>query len=952
MRFITSHSTGTNLNNMARLGARLRNTLRNTMLGVGLMSLVALPASAYTMRLGEVDVQIDTVGSVGVSVRTESRDEGFLPARNGGPSDNTLGLDGVLAAAQIAHDCGTASNPSAYAQSPDSYCMYNQMGISAARNELYNYDGSINTDDGRLNFDDGDITGATAKVTSEIQADWENVRFFARINGFYDAILGRDSSFERAGSLGVADDDQVMDLRVLSFYVNYNMDLMGNPLNIRVGKQIINWGEALFILGGNSVFNPIDVSAFRRPGSEIKEALIPVEAISASLALPYNLTLEGYIGNWDKYSLDPGGSPFANSDAFKVGSKATGARSYVGSGAYSGSNRRNCAAASHANAATSALGGVLDTLLGTCEASADNPGHYQYQNPKGFVESGRQAYENKVTIAGANAFAADVGATLGDTDFLVREGSKNHDDYSTDNYGLALRWYAANLNSTDFAFYYQKYASRIPYATMIAHNPVAGPNVTNPNASSVIRGATLGGCVQSFLANAGAAAALTAGGDTAGATEARERGFLHPAGSPSIAALEAVIVKDPIGVSAAQRSLYAAGSQTRTDIIAAAQATLEARVTALAAANAALTPLIPLASVATLGEIVTDALDRPDNSATQNAQLGCVNLFAQAGTSRGTLLPTGSVSVATRYQIGFYPEYPEDIEVFGMSFNTTLFGWGVQGEIAYRPDMPLQIDIDSLSIAAIAASCAWENFNNIAETYYGLQTIESRCGDFDKPFHGWVEEETYNFDVGTLATFTRSNRFIDAIGADLGILLTEFGWVHVPDAEDYQIPNSEATVGAVAAANAADGGNRTPTVRLSNRCASGSDLPLGGVFGLDPRGPLTAGNELDPTKDTKECRPDKDSYGIALLGQLQYNNVLGTAIGMRPTIAYRRGLEGISPSPAGSFVEDSYSIDLSVSAEYQARWNARLGYTIFGGDELYDRNTDRDYASLSVSYSF
>ena len=54
--------------------------------------------------------------------------------------------------------------------------------------------------------------------------------------------------------------------------------------------------------GGNSSFNPIDVAALRRPGAEIKDALLPVEAIYGSLAITEDITLEAYYGGWDEYS--------------------------------------------------------------------------------------------------------------------------------------------------------------------------------------------------------------------------------------------------------------------------------------------------------------------------------------------------------------------------------------------------------------------------------------------------------------------------------------------------------------------------------------------------------------------------------------------------------------------------------------------------------------------------
>ncbi len=46
-------------------------------------------------------------------------------------------------------------------------------------------------------------------------------------------------------------------------------------LQLRLGRQVVNWGESVFIQGVNQI-NPIDVPAARRPGAELKEVLLPV----------------------------------------------------------------------------------------------------------------------------------------------------------------------------------------------------------------------------------------------------------------------------------------------------------------------------------------------------------------------------------------------------------------------------------------------------------------------------------------------------------------------------------------------------------------------------------------------------------------------------------------------------------------------------------------------------
>lgn len=45
-------------------------------------------------------------------------------------------------------------------------------------------------------------------------------------------------------------------------------------------------------------------------------------------------------------------------------------------------------------------------------------------------------------------------------------------------------------------------------------------------------------------------------------------------------------------------------------------------------------------------------------------------------------------------------EYPKNLKMLGFSFNTTLGEFSVQGEVAYRPDLPLQVDVEDLVFAA------------------------------------------------------------------------------------------------------------------------------------------------------------------------------------------------------------------------------------------------------------
>ena len=396
-------------------------------LGIGVLAgmglLAAGTAQAYNMNLGGFNIQIDTTASVGMSLRVEDRETALLPAGNGGPSDTTQGADlimlGAAAAdpanaatyAGISQSCGTASNLGEYALTYGSHCVFNNQ-TNGTVVEQYNFDSAINADDGRLNFDNGDLTAANLKATFDIEARNGPFTIFGRVNAFYDAAMDDAGSFARSGLTERADDNYVRNLNLLDLYLDYNGEIGDMPLQVRLGKQVINWGEATFFIGGNSVFSPIDVAALRRPGSEIKEALLPVEALKFSFSLPIDLHFEGYYGGWDKFKLDAGGGPFANSDAFTPGSQAQPNRFYIGSGRFSGSNRRNCDAAAEANVVTATYGAMLDDYFGTCDPMSSIS--YNVGNATGFVERDRQSYGSVVQ---SGEFA---GQVLGDENFAIR----------------------------------------------------------------------------------------------------------------------------------------------------------------------------------------------------------------------------------------------------------------------------------------------------------------------------------------------------------------------------------------------------------------------------------------------------------------------------------------------------------------------------------------------------
>ena len=94
-------------------------------------------------------------------------------------------------------------------------------------------------------------------------------------------------------------------------------------LDLRIGRQVINWGESTFYQGINSILNRADARAANTPGVEVKEILLPTGAIYGQVDLLPNLTVEAYYQyEWLENELDGVGSYFNINDQIGPGSNA------------------------------------------------------------------------------------------------------------------------------------------------------------------------------------------------------------------------------------------------------------------------------------------------------------------------------------------------------------------------------------------------------------------------------------------------------------------------------------------------------------------------------------------------------------------------------------------------------------------------------------------------------
>lgn len=260
--------------------------------------------------------------------------------------------------------------------------------------------------------------------------------------------------------------------------------------------------------------------------------------------------------------------------------------------------------------------------------------------------------------------------------------------------------------------------------------------------------------------------------------------------------------------------------------------------------------------------------------------------------------------------------YPEDIKLYGFSFNTSVGETAVAGEIAFRVDEPLQIDDVELLYAGMPEQLAYAG---IRPDFEGISQLDNYQG-FTGPGQtaaGYILSDTLQMQV------TASHIFGPTLGTDNLILLGEVGYVNVQDMPD-------------------------PTVLRLNGPGTSRSGPLPTTAAGNDRSGLLIGISNGPETNPF---PTASAWGYRVLARADYNNVFaGINVQARATFAH--DVNGITPDPLFLFVEDRKSASLAVTFDYLSKWAATVGYNAYwGGVGTTNSLADRDFVSLNIKYS-
>ncbi|PTQ69115.1 DUF1302 domain-containing protein [Pseudomonas sp. GV071] len=171
-------------------------------------------------------------------------------------------------------------------------------------------------DDGRLNFKRGETFSKIFKGIHDLELKYGDTGVFVRGKYWYDFELKDEHrEFKDIDDHNRKEGAQASGAQILDAFVYQNYAIADKPGSVRLGKQVVSWGESTFI--GNSInsINPVDVSAFRRPGAEIKEGLIPVNMFFVQQSITDNLSAEAFYQlEWDQTVIDNCGTFFSGTD--------------------------------------------------------------------------------------------------------------------------------------------------------------------------------------------------------------------------------------------------------------------------------------------------------------------------------------------------------------------------------------------------------------------------------------------------------------------------------------------------------------------------------------------------------------------------------------------------------------------------------------------------------------
>ena len=232
-----------------------------------------------------------------------------------------------------------------------------------------------------------------------------------------------------------------------------------------------------------------------------------------------------------------------------------------------------------------------------------------------------------------------------------------------------------------------------------------------------------------------------------------------------------------------------------------------------------------------------------------------VSAIRGVATNAASATPTcaNSTATPTTCRATYFSEFPSNIELYGLSFNTTApYGVAIQGEYSYRPNQPLQLSGAEVLLASLGVpnSISGAPNSSTRPVPAGTASTGYAPGEYIQGYR--------NVKMHQVQT-TLTKAFGPTFGAQQFVLLGEIGLTHL------ELPSNERFA------------------------APGTDLPACGFAAQSTLNAVSNGS------CQREGYLDNNSWGYRVVSTLNYENAIGAAQ-LSPRLVLAHDVNGAGPT--------------------------------------------------------
>ena len=322
-------------------------------------------------------------------------------------------------------------------------------------------------------------------------------------------------------------------------------------------------------------------------------------------------------------------------------------------------------------------------------------------------------------------------------------------------------------------------------------------------------------------------------------------------------------------------------------------------------------------------------------------------------------------------------DYPENIQMLGASFNTSIGKWSLAGEYSLRPNLPLQVSGADVAFAGLQPSLPRQditlglNPSTLLQTVNSLGSIVNQVAtgnpaqllqdgttfltnlptvlgvaaqgvtipashtfapDYLESYRGFAVQpnqvihgyQRFVVDQLDLTAIRAIGSGENPVGADQILLITELGFTHVwnlPARSRLQIEGGDANDTHASPGADGSGSGGTPDARRNN-----------------------------PTQQTHGFA-SSFAWGYRVLAQFEYDKLFWN-LNLKPSLTWGQDVSGIAPVPMQNFVAGTKFYVLGTAIESGSHWGGQIFYQGSTGGGTVNSQRDRDVIGLSLAYTF